>query len=123
MIRIKRVYDAAAPTDGTRILVDRLWPRGIAKSEARIDEWRSDVAPSHALRRRFHTHPDRWEEFLDSYRRELREAGKEEDLRTLSRRARGETLTLLFAARDAERNNAAALKILIRAFGAPGKEL
>jgi len=113
MIRIKRIYVKPEPTDGVRILVDRLWPRGIRKSDARMDEWRRDIAPSDGLRRWFHGKSSGWEEFIGRYREELAAEGKTKDLRALCSRSKRETLTLLFAARNVGRNNAVALKILI----------
>ena len=70
-VRVKRVYEQAAEDDGLRVLVDRLWPRGLAKNKAHIDEWLKDVAPSDALRHRFHDQPAKWEEFVAAYGREL----------------------------------------------------
>jgi uncharacterized protein YeaO (DUF488 family) len=72
-IRLKRVYEPPAATDGTRILVDRLWPRGISKEKARIDLWLKDIAPSGALRKRFHNKPEYWDAFCEAYYSELRE--------------------------------------------------
>jgi len=111
MIRIKRIYEPPAPEDGTRILVDRLWPRGMARAEARLDEWRKEIAPSDELRQWFGHDPGRWEEFRERYRREL--AGNGEILDRLKGLAAVGTVTLLFAARDEERNNAKVLKELI----------
>ena len=76
-IKLKRIYEAPAASDGTRILVDRLWPRGIAKEKAKIDLWLKDIAPSDALRKRFHGHPEDWDEFRKAYAAELKgEAGE-----------------------------------------------
>ncbi len=108
---MKRVYLPPAPSDGLRILVDRLWPRGLAKAEAAIDEWAKEIAPSHELRRTFHGHPERWEEFLARYRDELKDRG--DALDALLASAVDERLTLLFAARDEARNNAVALKAIL----------
>lgn len=111
--RIKRVYEPAADDDGLRVLVDRLWPRGIAKDKARIDQWLKDVAPSNALRRRFHGNPTMWDEFIAAYGRELAQEpalGAAATLRALGRKQR---VTLLYAARDQNHNNAAALKKLL----------
>lgn len=109
-VRIKRVYDPPEPSDGYRVLVDRLWPRGVRKDKARVDEWLREIAPSGALRSWFAHDPDKWEEFRARYRSELEETGKREELEKLRTRAKGGTVTLLFGARDRERNNAAALK-------------
>ncbi|MCL5965684.1 MAG: DUF488 family protein [Deltaproteobacteria bacterium] len=110
MIRTKRVHEPPDPSDGVRILVDRLWPRGIRKDAARIDAWRKDLAPTNALRQWYDHDPRKWEEFKLRYRNELSAAGKTGDLEELRRRAKRETVTLLFGAREERRNNAAALK-------------
>jgi uncharacterized protein YeaO (DUF488 family) len=110
-LRLKRVYEPYAADDGLRILVDRLWPRGLSKEKARIDLWLKDVAPSDALRRRFHGHPDKWEDFIAAYGRELVQEPAQTAAATLREKARTETVTLLYAARDEEHNNAVALKL------------
>jgi len=111
-IRLKRVYDKPAPTDGVRVLVDRLWPRGLKRDEARIDHWLKDIAPSTTLRQWFNHDLARWDGFSDRYRLELQHnPAPLAELRMLARRAR--TLTLLFAAKDAEHNNAVVLKALL----------
>ena len=108
MVRIKRIYDQPEPDDGQRILVDRLWPRGIARESARLDGWLKELAPSDGLRRWFGHDPERWEEFQARYRQELaQQAAQLEQLRHVA--ATG-VLTLLFAARDIDRNNAVVLK-------------
>jgi uncharacterized protein YeaO (DUF488 family) len=107
-IRLKRVYEPPAASDGTRILVDRLWPRGIAKAKARIDLWLKDIAPSDALRKRFHRHPEDWDAFRKAYAAELKQAG--EAVKELRSHLRKGPVTLLYAARDEEHNNAVALK-------------
>jgi uncharacterized protein YeaO (DUF488 family) len=112
-LRVKRVYEAPNAQDGTRVLVDRLWPRGIAKDKARIDLWLRDVAPSDALRRRFHARPERWDAFLAAYDAELDEPAAREALRALADLRRAGPVMLLYAARDEQRNNAAALMILL----------
>jgi len=111
MIRIKRVYDPVRPDDGRRVLVDRLWPRGVAKDEARIDEWLKEVAPSDELRKWFGHDPAKWEEFRTRYRQELKPRG--ELLERLRSEARKGTVTLLFAAKDVEHNNAVVLKEML----------
>jgi len=113
MIRIKRVYAPPEGKDGVRFLVDRLWPRGVSKAAARIDEWRKDLAPSNGLRKWFGHDPSKWVEFQSRYRNELESAGRMEELRSLGERARKETITLVYAARDEARNNAGVLKKLI----------
>jgi len=105
-VRLKRIYDDPAPEDGTRVLVDRLWPRGVSREAAAIDFWVRDLAPSDELRRSFAHDPERFDEFRRRYLAELRENG--EALKDLAARTEG-TLTLLFAARDVERNNAVVL--------------
>jgi uncharacterized protein YeaO (DUF488 family) len=123
-VRLKRVYDDASPDDGTRVLVDRLWPRGRSREAAKVDLWLKDVAPSDKLRHWFNHNPERWPEFRKRYRAELAEESedtksedmksedsKSEDLETLRRLAAGnKPVTLLFAAKDSERNNAAVLR-------------
>jgi uncharacterized protein YeaO (DUF488 family) len=111
MIRIKRVYDPPGPQDGYRILIDRLWPRGLSKDKADIDEWRKDLAPSDRLRKWFKHEPARWEEFRRRYRKELGPRIKE--MKGLARKKRPRTITLLYGARDKEHNNAVALKKLL----------
>ena len=113
MIRTKRVYAPPDGSDGVRILVDRLWPRGVTREAARIDEWRKDLASTTVLRKWFGHDPSKWEEFQSRYRNELEAAGKMEELRSLGERARRETITLLYAARDEVRNNAVVIKKLI----------
>lgn len=108
MIRIKRAYEEPGEADGYRVLVDRLWPRGVRKADAALDEWAKDVAPSEDLRKRFAHRHELWEEFRELYFRELAE--KPEASAELRRRARAGTITLVYAARDEERNNAVALK-------------
>ncbi|MGX5733983.1 DUF488 domain-containing protein [Bosea thiooxidans] len=106
---VKRVYDPPAPEDGTRILVDRLWPRGVSKD--RIDLWLKDIAPSDALRREFHGNPDRWEEFRAAYAAELGGASAQAALATLDAKLKDGPVTLLYAAKDEIRNNAEALRL------------
>jgi uncharacterized protein YeaO (DUF488 family) len=108
MIRIKRVYEPPEPSDGIRVLVDRLWPRGLAKEKARIDQWQKDLAPSDALRRWFGHDPGKWNEFKRRYRQEL--GRKTEELRELAGQARHGIVSLLYAARDEAHNNAVVLK-------------
>lgn len=104
--RIKRIYEPRTPDDGVRVLVDRLWPRGISKSRAALDLWLKDAAPSTALREWFDHRPERWAEFQRRYREELRDSAAIDQLREISRTQR---VTLLYAARDEEHNEAAAL--------------
>ena len=113
-LRAEGVYEEPEEVDGERILVDRLWPRGLSKEEAKITAWKKDLAPSDELRRWFGHDADRWEGFSKRYRAELEEAGKMEELRQVGERANEEDITLLFAAKDAERNNARALAAFVR---------
>jgi len=107
-IRIKRVYDEPQRDDGKRILVDRLWPRGLSKDKARVDDWMKGIAPSTELRKWFGHRSDRWEEFRRRYLEELDR--NTEELAELRELCRNETVTLLFAARDTERNNAVVIR-------------
>jgi len=110
-VQLKRAYDPPSPRDGTRVLVDRLWPRGVRKTKARIDLWLKDVAPSTALRQWFGHEPARWSEFRRRYRAELkRQPEALTQLRTLARQGR---TTLVFGARDERRNEAVVLKELL----------
>jgi uncharacterized protein YeaO (DUF488 family) len=111
-VRTKRIYDPAEPGDGYRILVDRVWPRGVSREAANLDEWAKDLAPSTELRKWFGHDPARFGEFRTRYRAELRERGDEiERLRAL---ARSRSLTILYAARDRDHNNAVVLAELVR---------
>ena len=105
--RIKRVYESAEPSDGTRVLVDRLWPRGISKVEAKLDAWMKDVAPSPALRTWFGHDPERFAEFSRRYRQELKGNASVAELRSLGGRHR---VTLLYAAHDPHVNHAVVLQ-------------
>ena len=112
-LRIKRIYQPAAKTDGLRVLVDRLWPRGIAKAKAQIDLWLKDVSPSDALRHKFHDHPESWSAFVTAYRRELKQEPASSALDELRALVRKQPVTLLYAARDETHNNAVALQRLL----------
>lgn len=107
-ISLKRTYDTASDGDGYRVLVDKLWPRGVSKQQARVDEWIKDIAPSDELRKTFHDEEIDWDEFRRRYLSELKE--HREALRELAGRARKEHVTLLFASKDEEHNNAVVLK-------------
>lgn len=107
-IQIKRVYDLPARTDGLRILVDRVWPRGLSREAAALDDWMPDVAPSAALRKWFGHDPARWTAFQQRYRREL--DAHPEPIHALAARIRGRRATLLFGAKDIERNQAVVLR-------------
>jgi uncharacterized protein YeaO (DUF488 family) len=114
MIRIKRVYEASGREDGWRVLVDRLWPRGMKKEAAKIDAWMKEAAPSDALRKWFGHNPERWPEFQKKYRAEL---AKKKDLIAELKKMEKEhgTLTLLFGARDAQHNQAVVLAETLKA--------
>jgi uncharacterized protein YeaO (DUF488 family) len=111
-VRLKRAYDAPSAADGYRVLIDRLWPRGITREEARLDEWSRELAPSTELRRWFAHDPSRFTEFRRRYTAEL--AGQKGPLRELRRRAREGTVTLVYAARDGEHNDAVVLAEILR---------
>src|SRR5947209_9556209 len=115
--KIKRVYEPAADEDSFRVLVDRLWPRGIRKDNAKIDLWAKDIAPSDALRREFHGHPEHWQAFVRSYRNELSQEPATSAARDLQARRKRGPVTLLYAARDEEHNNAVALKAWLETQG------
>ncbi len=107
-IRLKRIYEPPAPDDGFRILVDRLWPRGLSKEAAHIDMWLKDLAPSDSLREWFGHDPEKWPEFRACYFRELRQTDGSVDV--IREKAKGGPVTLLFGAADTAHNNAVALK-------------
>ncbi len=107
-VRIKRVYEAPSPQDGTRILVDRLWPRGVRKAEAGISQWMKEIAPSNELRQWFGHDPQRWEEFRRRYKAEL--AQKKELVGRLRELARQGPLTLVYSAHDEAHNQAVVLR-------------
>jgi uncharacterized protein YeaO (DUF488 family) len=111
-VRLKRAYEPADPSDGYRVLIDRLWPRGVSRERARLDEWERELPPSTALRRWFSHDPTRFEEFRQRYIEELRpQRGRISELR---RRARAGTLTLVYSARDTEHNDAVVLADVLR---------
>lgn len=111
-VRLKRAYESAQPEDGYRVLVERLWPRGLARDEARIDEWARELAPSDALRRWYRHDPERFEEFHRRYVREL--SSERERIAEIRRRARLGTLTLVFAAKEPRLSNASVLASVLR---------
>ncbi len=113
-IQCKRVYDPAEKSDGCRVLVDRVWPRGISKEDLDADAWYRELAPSSELRKWFAHDPRRWAAFYQKYHVELRE--RHAKLATLLEECAGRSLTLLYAARDSEHNNAVALKMYIDEF-------
>lgn len=107
-VRLKRAYDPPSSGDGIRVLVDRLWPRGVAKADAAIDEWLKEIAPSTELRQWFGHDPEKWEEFRRRYRAELTPRGAE--LNRLRNLAHKGVLTLVYAAHDEEHNDAVVLR-------------
>ena len=119
MIRLKRAYDPASPSDGTRVLVDRIWPRGLSKAKVKIDAWMGDLGPSTALRTWFAHDPAKWSEFRARYIEEL--AAKRPLLDQLAPRARGGTLTLVYGARDPLHNQAVVIKEVLEGAARPSR--
>ncbi len=113
MIICKRIYEPPGPDDGYRVLVDRLWPRGLKREKAAIDEWAKEIAPSDELRRTFLAAPAKWKEFERRYRAELAAPDVQPILAHLRQIAKKGRLTLLFAKRDEEHNNAVVLKAVL----------
>jgi uncharacterized protein YeaO (DUF488 family) len=111
MIKLKRVYESPSPKDGLRVLVERLWPRGLTKERAAVDLWLKDVAPSAELRKWFGHDPARWEQFQERYRQELRQ--KKDAVQLLRQKGKEGTVTLVYAARDEAHNGALVLKRLL----------
>lgn len=111
-VRLKRAYEPAAPSDGYRVLIDRLWPRGVSRERAKLDEWDRKLPPSTELRQWFGHEPSRFEEFRRRYIEELR--SERPRLAELRRRARHGTLTLVYSARDNEHNDAVVLAEVLR---------
>jgi uncharacterized protein YeaO (DUF488 family) len=113
-VALKRVYAEPSAHDGTRVLVDRLWPRGLKKSDAALDVWLKDLAPSNELRKWFHAHPQQWSKFREKYLKELTTEAANTALQQLyDLQKKRRRLTLLFASKNEERNNALVLKQLI----------
>ena len=110
-ILVKRIYESGAKSDGSRVLVDRLWPRGISKSEAKLDLWLPDLGPSTTLRRWFNHDPARWEEFKQRYHAELKQ--KTAVLSSITEQAKTHPVTLLYSAKDEQHNQAVALRIFL----------
>jgi uncharacterized protein YeaO (DUF488 family) len=108
LIHVKRVYDAPSPEDGFRILVDRLWPRGLKKEKAQVDLWLKDIAPSNILRKWYGHDPEKWDEFRKRYSKELEDQSKA--VQTVLALLRQGSVTLLFSSRELHINNAFALK-------------
>jgi len=111
MIKLKRAYDKPSTKDGERILVERLWPRGMTKQAARVDLWLKDIAPSADLRKWFAHDTAKWDEFCEHYRSELK--AKTELIDLLKKKSKASTITFVYAARDTERNSALLLKEFI----------
>jgi uncharacterized protein YeaO (DUF488 family) len=110
-IQTKRIYEPADAEDGLRVLIDRLWPRGVSKDNAKVDLWLKELAPSHELRKWFDHRADRWAEFQKRYAAELK--SQPEELAMLRRESKKRTVTLLFASRETKLNNASALKRML----------
>ncbi len=113
MLQIKRAYEPYSPDDGERILVDRLWPRGISKAEAHIDEWRKDLGVSRDLLKWYGHDPAKWDEFRKRYEAELERNGKMPDLKRLAEESAHRDITLVFGAKDVEHSNAEVLREII----------
>ena len=111
MLKIKRVYDPVSPDDGKRVLVDRLWPRGIKKEKAQIDEWLKEISPSNELRKWYSHDPVKWAEFKKRYEKEL--VGKSDLLKKIKAESKKQTVTLLFSTKELELNNAVALREIL----------
>lgn len=111
MIKLKRVYESPSPEDGLRVLVDRVWPRGLTKEHAAVDLWAKEVAPSTELRKWFGHDPAKWKQFQIRYRKELQE--NRAALHELKRQCKGHIVTLIYGARDEEHNQAVALKQIL----------
>jgi uncharacterized protein YeaO (DUF488 family) len=119
-VAIKRVYDPPSTTDGTRVLVDRLWPRGLTKARAAVDEWLRDVAPSDDLRRWYHARPAQWSIFRSKYLKELSQPQAQLALQRIYQLAQKQKrVTLLFASRNEDKNNATVLKELLEGVRKP----
>ncbi len=109
MIRLKRAYEPPSRADGHRVLVERLWPRGLRKEDAHLDAWLKDLAPTDALRKWFGHEPSRFREFRERYTKELQAEATQELLTSLAQRARRHTVTLVYSAHDEQHNNAVVL--------------
>jgi uncharacterized protein YeaO (DUF488 family) len=113
MIKLKRIYEKPAKSDGFRILVDRLWPRGVSKEQARVDLWFKEIAPSDSLRKWFNHDPGKWFEFQEKYKAEITKNIKAwEELKRIVKQKKN--VTLLFGARDQEHNNAVVLRDMLK---------
>lgn len=110
MVRIKRVFDRRSPEDGYRVLVDRLWPRGVRKESAALDYWAKELAPSEELREFYHHIPGKWNAFQARFRQELKSPAAQKTLERLAGLARTGDVCLVFASREPARNNAAVVR-------------
>jgi uncharacterized protein YeaO (DUF488 family) len=120
VIRMKRIYEPVSEEDGYRVLVERLWPRGVSKESAELDAWEKDIAPSNALRRWYGHDPKKWEEFQERYEGELETPERQEILHNLVRRGQRGIVTLLYASRAGEISGAAVLRqVLLRRISRP----
>jgi uncharacterized protein YeaO (DUF488 family) len=117
MLKVKRVYDPPSDEDGLRILVDRVWPRGLTKEKARVNRWMRELAPSPALRKWFGHDPENWGRFRQRYRAELRSLKSQEMLRELADLSERGTVTLVYGSRDEKYNNAQALRDFVASMG------
>ena len=111
MLKTKRVYEDSADSDGFRILTERLWPRGVSKERAQLDQWMKGVAPSHELRKWFDHDPEKWEEFKERYRKELFGSEYVEELLDIIKK--NESVTLIYASKDEEHNSTVLLKAFL----------
>ncbi len=111
-IKTKRIYEDRSDADGYRILIDRVWPRGVSKEDAKLDDWNKDIAPSDSLRKWFDHDPDKFDEFAKKYRKELDD--KKENLTEIRKKAKTKTITLLYGAKDTEHNQAVVLQKVLK---------
>jgi len=118
-ITIKRIYEEPAAADGTRVLVDRLWPRGVSKTRAALDAWLRELAPSDELRHWYHARPEAWLMFRKRYLKELRRPEAGEELKEIYRLAQKKKMTLLYASRNDQHNNASVLRDLLQGMRKP----
>ena len=122
MIQMKRIYEPESPDDGYRVLVDRLWPRGVKKTEAHLDAWDKELAPSTELRKWYGHDPEKWPEFQKRYRQEQQQPESQQILQDLAGRARHGTVTLLYAARAGQISEAAVIRDVLDAMlGQPAR--
>ena len=113
-IEIKRIYEDASKDDGYRILVDRIWPRGVSKEDAKLDDWDKEIAPTSELRKWFNHEDDKFDEFSKKYQKELK--GKEENLKKIHDKAKSHKVTLLYGAKNEKHNQAVVLQKVLKDF-------